>query len=1001
MKTFTLIAIAVIAVGCQYLSPPNTPAITALTLQINSNDYPINFSADKTASIVLPVGETIPAEAVVKQISVTGNGPSVQDKLAIANGRISITINGTDGTEVSYSVTVTVAIVPAIIALTLQVNSTDYPLSFAADRTASIVLPVGETIPAEAVVKQISVTGNGPSVQDKLAIANGRITITINGTDGTEVSYSVTVTVAIVPAITALTLQVNSTDYPINFSADRTASIVLPVGETIPAEAVVKQISVTGNGPSVQDKLAIANGRISITIDGTDGTEVSYSVTVAVTLAITTLTLQVNSTDYPINFSADRTASIVLPVGETIPAEAVVKQISVTGNGPSVQDKLAIANGRITITINRTDGTEVSYSVTVAVAPAITALTLQVNSTDYPLSFAADRTASIVLPVGETIPAEAVVKQITVIGDGPSVQDKLAITNGRITITINRTDGTEVYTVSVLTFPIIEIYGDSGKFHQSIKDDILADDTVLASISLPDGNYSYSFGDINAGKDTEAGVLAITKADLKTSSAVDGDQLRLNYHGQWINVAAYRPYEIHTWQDLQAMRQDLTGNYTLMNHIWFSQAKDDLPDTGFEPIGQDVSPGIGGGKDGFQGTVFSGTLDGNDKYLLEFTIDNPKLDYAGLFGKISAQDDETVAVKNLYFINPYVNANAVAGVLVGYLETGTVSDIYVLSRFNYPSYKAYTVNTLGHARPIDVPKVSLKTDDAGSPVFDPVISLSLSFVLLSAGTGGDQALSYTGGIAGIVGRKARMLNMYNEGRVSAERWVLGGIAGSARENSIIRGFNIGDVIGSVRNSVLVGGLVGASYGGMIIGRNDGEINGAIYLGGLAATQHGNQVIGFSVGEIVSPHDSSALGGLVGEFVNEGVIIGWSASGGKYYVNQPIVGYTTDTSLLKIIAYWDGSQFWKSPLTAGNSSSIQISIPDIANVKWDGNGYYNDTDGNDAKASNEDYVFYAPDFVKYFIINASSPGTGRWPILKYEHLSFRSVNLPSAAPPSSN
>ncbi len=810
------------------------------------------------------------------------------------------------------------------------------------------------------------------------------------------------------PAITALTLQVNSRDYPLNFAADKTASIVLPVGETISAAAVVKQITVIGDGPSVQDQLAITNGRITITINGTDGKKVSYSVTVsvtaAVTPAITALTLQVNSNDYPLSFAADRTASIALPTGETIPAAAVVKQISVIGDGPSVQDQLEITNGRITITIKGTDGTEVSYSVSVtaAVAPAITALTLEVNSNDYPLSFAADRTASIVLPTGETIPAAAVVKQISVIGDGPSVQDQLEITNGRISITIDKTDGTEVYTVSVLTFPLIEIYGDSGKLHQSIKDDILADDTVLASISLPDGSYSYSFGDISADKDTEAGILAITKADLKTSSAVDGDQLRLNYHGQWISVAAYRPYEIHTWQDLQAMRQDLTGNYTLMNHIWFSQAKDDLPDTGFEPIGRDVSPGIGGGKDGFQGTVFSGTLDGNDKYLLEFTIDDPTLDYAGLFGKISAKDDETVAVKNLYFINPHVNANAVAGVLVGYLEIGTVSDIYVYSRYgSYPSYKANTVNTSGHARPIDVPLVSLKTDDANSPVFDPIISLTLPLVLFSASTGGDQALSYTGGIAGIVGRNARMLNMYNEGGVSAERWVLGGIAGSARENSIIRGFNTGTVAGSMRNSVLVGGLVGASYGGMIIGRNDGEISGAIYLGGLAATQHGNQVIGFSMGKIAAPYDSSALGGLVGEFVNEGVIIGWSASGGKYLVNQPIVGYTTDTSLLKIIAYWDGRQSWKSPLTAGNSSSIQINIPDIDNIKWDGNGYYNDTDGNDAKANDEDYVFYAADFVKYFNISASSPGTGAWPPLKGEYLLFRTVSLPPSAPPASN
>ncbi|MEW8200453.1 MAG: hypothetical protein AB2777_22745, partial [Candidatus Thiodiazotropha endolucinida] len=192
-------------------------------------------------------------------------------------------------------------------------------------------------------------------------------------------------------------------------------------------------------------------------------------------------------------------------------------------------------------------------------------------------------------------------------------------------------------------------------------------------------------------------------------------------------------------------------------------------------------------------------------------------------------------------------------------------------------------------------------------------------------------------------------------------------------------------------------------GGEIIGEHTGEIKGSSYQGGLAAIQHGNKVVGYSTGIITSNSNSPLTGGLVGDFVRDGVIIGWSASSGYIHDSQPIVGLIDPnaTTSLKIIAYWDGRRSWKSPPAAGNSSSIQINIPDIANVKWDGNGYYNDTDGNNAKADDEDYVFYAPDFVQYFNISASSPGEGAWPFLKDEYLSFRSVNLPPAAPPASN
>ena len=88
----------------------NEATITALTLVIDSVEYPITFETDKTAKIVLPAGSSMPDTATVKEVtlSIGASGLAQDASVSIdANGVASITITAEDGvTKRDYTVKV-------------------------------------------------------------------------------------------------------------------------------------------------------------------------------------------------------------------------------------------------------------------------------------------------------------------------------------------------------------------------------------------------------------------------------------------------------------------------------------------------------------------------------------------------------------------------------------------------------------------------------------------------------------------------------------------------------------------------------------------------------------------------------------------------------------------------------------------------------------------------------------------------------------------------------
>jgi hypothetical protein len=141
--------------------------------------------------------------------------------------------------------------------------------------------------------------------------------------------------------------------------------------------------------------------------------------------------------------------------------------------------------------------------------------------------------------------------------------------------------------------------------------------------------------------------------------------------------------EIRTWYDLDALRNNLAGNHTLMNDLdfttpgyWELASPISNQGEGWEPIGfvQVIfwdSPFLcsGGSREDWYG--LNGTFDGQGYDIRDLFTDRPDESDVGLFGVV----DEGGVIKDIGAVNVTVIGEYYVGGLVG-RNRGTVSDSY-------------------------------------------------------------------------------------------------------------------------------------------------------------------------------------------------------------------------------------------------------------------------------------------------------------------------------------
>jgi len=116
------------------------------------------------------------------------------------------------------------------------------------------------------------------------------------------------------------------------------------------------------------------------------------------------------------------------------------------------------------------------------------------------------------------------------------------------------------------------------------------------------------------------------------------------------------PYQITNVDQLQEMNQSLGAHYALANDIDASATSGWNGGKGFEPIARDTRS-----SDYFQGTEFTGSLDGQDYTVTGLYINRPSEDYVGLFGWV----DTGGSVSNISLTGINVEGRRHVGGLVG------------------------------------------------------------------------------------------------------------------------------------------------------------------------------------------------------------------------------------------------------------------------------------------------------------------------------------------------
>lgn len=347
-------------------------------------------------------------------------------------------------------------------------------------------------------------------------------------------------------------------------------------------------------------------------------------------------------------------------------------------------------------------------------------------------------------------------------------------------------------------------------------------------------------------------------------------------------------YTIDDCQDLQSMRRDLGGSFSVVNNIDCTDTQMYNNGDGFEPVGNESEP-------------FTGNLDGNGYWIYAPNIDRPDQDFIGLFGVTSnavisdftyssdassigfTKVGSIVGQMNNGILNDVTNRVPVigagkAGGLIGQLNCADAGTAEIVNVVNYSSV-FISDNAAGGI----VGELNNSHDDCSVVIRN---SKNKSYVGYNWESPGDN-MSGIGGIIGMVNSEGGAIEISfvaNDGFVGGSDYNVsavgvGGIIGTQSTligkaiPQIIRASNDEEVFMPGNESESTGGIVGLVYGGANIQRsvNRVQVAGFIEVGGIVGSLYSegqsNDIFeSYSTGdiEVNDVEEGTAwVGGLVG------------------------------------------------------------------------------------------------------------------------------------------
>lgn len=319
-----------------------------------------------------------------------------------------------------------------------------------------------------------------------------------------------------------------------------------------------------------------------------------------------------------------------------------------------------------------------------------------------------------------------------------------------------------------------------------------------------------------------------------------------------------------------------------------------------KPVARDLIPR----SPGFQGTSFTGSLDGNGYKIYNIIIEKPANDYVGLFGLIEEGgevrnvDLEDVTIQGRSYVGGLVGMNK--GKIVGCITTGLVT------AHDYAGGLAGWNNsdelTYSHSSCI----VSVDHSIAGGLIAENRGSVEYCYA-----SGAILSSFDSGGLVGI--NRGIISKCYATGNITEHGLATpgGGLVGD-NKGEIISCFSTGEVYGWD-----VGGLVGENSGDVFYCYATGSVHGLGNTGGLVAVNSGNLSMCYSSGSVKAWGGGEPglfrLGGLVGEgshtMVSNCI---WDITSSGRNTSAGGIGKTTEQMFERgtyISAGWDFNDIW--------------------------------------------------------------------------------------------
>jgi hypothetical protein len=248
--------------------------------------------------------------------------------------------------------------------------------------------------------------------------------------------------------------------------------------------------------------------------------------------------------------------------------------------------------------------------------------------------------------------------------------------------------------------------------------------------------------------------------------------------------------EIRDWHDLDAVRNNLDGQFILMNDL-------DSTTAGYTEL---ASPTANGGKGwrpiGIWPDPFSGSFDGQGFEIRDLFIDREGEDNVGLFSFV----ETGATITGVALIDADVTGELYVGGLVGHNHDGSLSNCHS------------TGDVAGHTH------VGGLVGESGGIVSNTYSAASVS--------GSFEVGGLIGQNHGTVSRS------YSTGMVTGDDYV-GGLVGWNHEGTVSNSYSSGRVDGVS----LVGGLVGQNRGGVSNCYCTGNVTGYEYVGGMVGRNY--------------------------------------------------------------------------------------------------------------------------------------------------------------------